>query len=119
MGKRLKLYLEEWDPVPGREFRLALAKALHESETCDVFPGPNALGPWQKQEIQIAIDKRARDKANHVIPVLVPALNGPGPPADVLERSPARGRPKCAAICTTCAAHWPATSAPGSDCKND
>ena len=43
--------------APGREFQLALAKALHKSLTCVVFLGPNGLGPWQKQELQIAIDK--------------------------------------------------------------
>src|SRR5437762_6080448 len=76
-GEGLMLYLEEWELAPGGEFQLALAGALHESKTCVVFLGPNGLGPWQKQEIQLAIDKRARDEAFHVIPVLLPGTERP------------------------------------------
>jgi tetratricopeptide (TPR) repeat protein len=75
--EKLNLYLEEWELAPGREFQPALADALHESRTCVVFLGPNGLGPWQKQELQVAIDKRARDEAFHVIPVLLPGTERP------------------------------------------
>jgi hypothetical protein len=73
----LELYLEAWVLAPGREFQPALAGALHESKTCVVFLGPNGLGPWQKQELQVAIDKRARDQDFHVIPVLLPGAERP------------------------------------------
>ena len=76
-AKGLELYLEVWELAPGREFQPALAEALHESKTCVVFLGPNGLGPWQKQEVQVAIDKRARDEAFHVIPVLLPGTERP------------------------------------------
>jgi hypothetical protein len=71
----LVLYLEEWELAPGREFQPALAEGLRDSKTCVVFLGPNGLGPWQKQELQVAIDKRARDEAFHVIPVLLPGTD--------------------------------------------
>jgi WD40 repeat protein len=73
----LQLYLEEWELAPGREFQPALAKGLSDSKTCVVFLGPNGLGPWQKQELQIAVDRRARDQAFHVIPVLLPGSERP------------------------------------------
>jgi hypothetical protein len=76
-GERLELYLEEWELAPGREFQAALAEGLRDSKTCVVFLGPNGLGPWQKQELQVAIDKRARDAAFHVIPVLLPGTERP------------------------------------------
>jgi hypothetical protein len=76
-GERLVLYLEEWELAPGREFQPALAEELRDSKTCVVFLGPNGLGPWQKQELQVAIDKRARDEAFHVIPVLLPGVERP------------------------------------------
>jgi hypothetical protein len=76
-AEQLELYLEEWELAPGREFQPKLAEALHESKTCVVFLGPNGLGPWQKQELQVAIDKRARDEAFHVIPVLLPGAERP------------------------------------------
>ena len=76
-GEGLVLYLEEWELAPGREFQPALAEGLRDSKTCVVFLGPNGLGPWQKQELQVAIDKRARDAAFHVIPVLLPGTERP------------------------------------------
>ena len=76
-GEGLELYLEEWELAPGREFQPALAEGLRDSKTCVVFLGPNGLGPWQKQELQVAVDKRARDEAFHVIPVLLPGTERP------------------------------------------
>src|SRR5512135_819221 len=76
-GEALVLYLEEWELAPGREFQPALAEGLRDSKTCVVFLGTNGLGPWQKQELQVAIDKRARDAAFHVIPVLLPGTERP------------------------------------------
>ena len=76
-GRGLVLYLEEWELVPGWEFQPALAKALRDSKSCVVFLGPNGLGPWQKQELQVAIDRRVRDEAYHVIPALLPGAERP------------------------------------------
>jgi WD40 repeat protein len=76
-GEGLELYLEEWELAPGREFQPALAEGLRDSQSCVVFLGPSGLGPWQKQEIQVAIDKRARESAFHVIPVLLPGAVRP------------------------------------------
>ena len=70
-------YLELWEVTPGREFQPALAEGLNQSKTCAVFLGPNGLGPWQKQELQVALDKRARDEAFRVIPVLLPGAERP------------------------------------------
>ena len=76
-GEQLNLYMEEWELAPGREFQPALAEALRDSKSCVVFLGPNGLGPWQKQELQVAIDRRTRDEAFHVIPVLLPGTERP------------------------------------------
>jgi hypothetical protein len=73
----LVLYFEEWELAAGRDFQPALAVALGESKACVVFLGPNGLGPWQKQEIQVALDRHARDEAYHVIPVLLPGAERP------------------------------------------
>jgi hypothetical protein len=76
-GAGLELYLEAWELAPGREFQPALAEGLRDSRTCVAFLGPSGLGPWQKQEIQVAVDKRARDSAFPVIPVLLPGAERP------------------------------------------
>ena len=76
-GEGLVPYLEEWELAPGQEVQPALADGLRDSQTCVVFLGPNGLGPWQKQELQVAIDMRARDGAFRVIPVLLPGAERP------------------------------------------
>jgi tetratricopeptide (TPR) repeat protein len=76
IDEKLKIFVD-WELLPGREFQPALAEALHESRTCVVFVGPNDLGWWQKEEVQVAIDKRAREPEFRVIPVLLPGAVRP------------------------------------------
>ncbi len=76
-NEKMAPYFEGRELAPGVEIQPVLAKGLNESKTCVVFLGPNGLGPWQKQELQVAIDKRARDEAFHVIPVLLPGAERP------------------------------------------
>ena len=73
----LALYLEVRELAPGREFQPALAQTLGDSKTCVMFLGPSGLGPWQAEELQVAIDKRVRDRDFHVIPVLLPGSERP------------------------------------------
>src|SRR4051812_6750405 len=61
----LDVYLEHDELVPGRTFQPSLAEALARSKSCVIFLGPNELGPWQKEELQVAIDMRARDPGFH------------------------------------------------------
>src|SRR5262245_48747204 len=76
-SKGLALFLEQEELRPGESYQEVLAKALHESKTCVVFVGPNGLGPWQREELQAAIDKNVRDKSFLVIPVLLPGAERP------------------------------------------
>jgi hypothetical protein len=73
----LTLYLELREIPPGREFQPALVEALRDSKTCVMFLGPSGLGPWQNEELQVAIDTRVRDRDFHVIPVLLPGAERP------------------------------------------
>jgi WD40 repeat protein len=76
-GDGLELYLEVWKLAPGEEFQPALAAALQKSKTCVMFLGPSGLGPWQKQELQVAIDTKVREEGFRVIPVLLPGAERP------------------------------------------
>ncbi len=76
-AKGLTLFLEVRELPPGREYQPALAEALRDSKTCVICLGPNGLGPWQKEELQSAIDMRVRDPEFHVIPVLLPGSERP------------------------------------------
>src|ERR1700726_3893070 len=70
----IQAWLDKWNLVPGEPWQPAIEKALAESETCAVFVGPSGLGPWQTEEMRLAINRRVTDTRNRfrVIPVLLP-----------------------------------------------
>ena len=73
----LALFFDEWEMIAGRPSQVVLAEAMRDSKTCAVFLGPSRLGPWQKEEIQVAIGQRVGDPEFHVIPVLLPGAERP------------------------------------------
>jgi hypothetical protein len=82
LARRLKeegiqAWLDKWNLIPGAPWQPAMEKALAASETCAVFVGPSGLGPWQDEEMRVAIDRRVQDKDKRVIPVLLPGAERP------------------------------------------
>lgn len=75
----VKVFLDEWYLVPGRDWLPALDDALARSRTCVVFVGARAPGPWASQEMYVALDRAARDPEFAVIPVLLPGAAVPNP----------------------------------------
>ena len=76
-AQKLALFFDEWEMIAGRPNQVVLAEAMRDSKTCAVFLGPSRLGPWQKEEIQVAIGHRVGDPEFHVIPVLLPGAERP------------------------------------------
>ncbi len=72
----LEPFLDEWHLVPGEPWQEALEDALEASRACAVFVG-GKLGPWQNEEMRVALDKRVRDADFRVIPVLLPGVSRP------------------------------------------
>ena len=73
---QLEPFLDKWHlipAIPGQE----LEQALNQSRTCAVFLGPADLGPWENEEMRLALDKRTRNPAFRVIPVLLPNTQMP------------------------------------------
>lgn len=68
----LKPFLDKWHLVPGEPWQEALECALDDSKCCVVFLGPQGLGPWENEELRVALDARVRDNHYRVIPVLLP-----------------------------------------------
>ena len=65
-------WLDSWHLVPGEKWQPALEKALAEARASVVFVGPSGVGPWQDEEMRVAIDRRVGDPAYRVVPVLLP-----------------------------------------------
>lgn len=70
-------FLDKWHLIPGDPWQEALEEALKQSATCAVFLGPSGMGPWQNEEMRVALDRRTRDRGSRVIPVLLPRARQP------------------------------------------
>ena len=73
----LRIWLDQWNLVPGEPWQEAIEEALDSCATCVVFWGPRGLGPWQHEEMRTALDRRVRERDYRVIPVLLPGCPEP------------------------------------------
>jgi hypothetical protein len=84
LARRLKQngiepFLDKWNLIPGQPWQEALEEALTRSASCTVLIGPGKLGPWQNEEMRVALDRRVRASRGKfpVIPVLLPGAIRP------------------------------------------
>jgi hypothetical protein len=82
-GEGIKAWLDRWNLIPGASWQPAIEDALKECESCAVFVGPEGLGPWQREEMSVAINRRVCDSEQgfRVIPVLLPGAKRESLPA--------------------------------------
>jgi hypothetical protein len=79
LARRLKAeglepWFDKWDLILGQPWQQALEKALDDSDSVAVFIGPSGFGPWQNEEMRVALAKRVSESKGdfRVIPVLLP-----------------------------------------------
>src|SRR5438093_402085 len=76
---QLRVWLDEWELVPGRPWMANAEAAVERSRAMAVFVGPSGLGPWQDREMRLGMERHVY--GNHsVIPVRLP---GAPDPADI------------------------------------
>ena len=68
----LRVFLDEWELIPGTARQEEIEKALAQSRTYAVCLGHAGLGDWQSEEARVALQNRVSDKKRRVIPVLLP-----------------------------------------------
>ena len=73
----LQPFLDKWHLIPGEPWQEKLEEALDQSHTCAIFIGPDGLGPWEHQEMRVALSKRVHSPDFRVIPVLLPGAKMP------------------------------------------
>ncbi|MCB0167446.1 MAG: TIR domain-containing protein [Anaerolineae bacterium] len=75
----LEPLLDCWNLVPSDAWQVAIEKALDSCATCAVLVGPSGVGPWQHEEMRVAIERRVNNSLDHfhVIPVLLPGTKRP------------------------------------------
>jgi tetratricopeptide (TPR) repeat protein len=67
----LKVWLDEWELVPGRRWLPALEKAIQTAGTVAVLVGESGMGPWEQPEYEGSLTEFV-GRGLPVIPVLLP-----------------------------------------------
>src|SRR5437016_169626 len=73
----LSVWLDKWNLIPGNPWQETIEQALQTCKTCAIFIGPKGQGPWQHEEMRMAIDRRVMHKDVRIIPVLLPGSERP------------------------------------------
>jgi hypothetical protein len=73
--RRLKVWLDEEQLVPGESWRKGLEVGILASKTAAVLIGKDGLGPWEKPEMDLCL-REAVENNKRVIPVLLPGAPG-------------------------------------------
>lgn len=79
----IKPWLDRWNLVPGEPFQPEIERAIASCAACAVLIGRSDLGPWQNEEMRLAIQRRVEEgrgrlrSSFRVIPVLLPESERP------------------------------------------
>lgn len=71
-ARGLKVWLDEWELVPGRPWQEALEEVIETTRSAAVLVGKDGLGPWQDAEMRSCLSEFV-DRKLPVIPVLLPS----------------------------------------------
>jgi WD40 repeat protein len=74
---KLTTWLDRLNLIPGDLWQEGIEEALDESRACVVFLGPKGLGPWQNEEMRLALQSRVERLGFRVVPVLLPGAELP------------------------------------------
>src|SRR3972149_4736716 len=70
-NRGLKVWLDEWELVPGRLWQEAIEEIIQTTKTAAVLVGKDGMGPWEIPEMRACLSEFVRRKLP-VIPVLLP-----------------------------------------------
>ena len=71
----LCIFFARWHLVPGVPWLKELEGALKRSQSCAIFLGPAGRGPWQDEEMFMALLLAVPERGYRVIPVLLPGAD--------------------------------------------
>jgi WD40 repeat protein len=70
--ERLEPWLDRWSLTPGGSWQEEIVVGLRASKACAVVIGPQGLGVWAREELAVAQDLAAKDRAFRMFMVLLP-----------------------------------------------
>lgn len=68
----LKVWIDKWVLVPGGKWQPEIARGIDKANACAIFIGDSTPSGWFREEIEVALNRQARDTSFRVIPVLLP-----------------------------------------------
>ncbi len=71
-SRGLKVWLDEWELIPGRRWQDALEQIIKTTRSAAVLVGKDGLGPWEHQEMQALLSEFVK-RGLPIIPVLLPS----------------------------------------------
>jgi hypothetical protein len=74
--RSLRPWIDLWEIAPGDSFLDKIGEALPKIKAVAILVGPSGIGPWQHEEVKIAIQNFVTKKAK-VIPILLGKMERP------------------------------------------
>jgi formylglycine-generating enzyme required for sulfatase activity/nucleotide-binding universal stress UspA family protein len=71
-GRGLKVWLDEWELVPGQPWQVALEEMIETTRSAAVLVGRHGMGPWQNAEVLGCLS----EFVNRKLPVITVLLRG-------------------------------------------
>lgn len=71
-ARELTVFVDRWYRTPGQPWPQKLERTLSACRAVAVCIGPGSMGPWQQREMNLALERQARQAGFPVIPVLLP-----------------------------------------------
>src|SRR5688500_8101052 len=78
--ERLEPWLDAWHLTAGGAWIAELEAGLAASRSCAVFVGPHGVGDWERMELEVALDRYAKDRGFRLFLVLLPGVSEPFDP---------------------------------------
>ncbi|MDX6707995.1 MAG: hypothetical protein QOI48_3841 [Solirubrobacteraceae bacterium] len=73
----IRAFLDIWDLTPGGRWQRELGDGLAHSKACALFVGPHPFGPWQLEELELALVRANQRDDFRVFAVLLPGVEDP------------------------------------------
>jgi WD40 repeat protein len=73
----MRAFLDIWDLTPGGRWQRELGDGLAHSKACALFVGPHPFGPWQLEELELALVRANQRDDFRVFAVLLPGVEDP------------------------------------------
>jgi len=70
--ERVEAWWDRWHLTPGGSWQAEIVAGLAASKACAVVVGPAGLGDWAREELAVALDRAAKERAFRLFMVLLP-----------------------------------------------